>query len=170
MKEETIDLKGIVTFKIFDRNGHLTRTIEENNLVTSAGKNFFVNKIIDDPSIAGSAVESIAVGSGSTVPNESNISLENETGRIQISSISSSGNVGEFVTTLSAGVATGSIQEAGLYTSDDTPVLISRIVLQSAFVKGSNESITVSWRFKIGSDSSTTQAYIETGYVQSGYV
>jgi len=170
MKEETIDLKGIVTINIFDHLGKLTRTIEENNLVTNAGKNFFVNKIIDDPSVAGSAVQSIAVGSGSTAPTETNTSLENETGRIQVSSISSSNNIGEFVTSLSAGVATGTIQEAGLYTSDDIPVLISRIVLSSPFVKGSNESITVSWRFKIGSDSSTAQAYIETGYVQSGYV
>lgn len=170
MKEETIDLKGIVTFKIFDHRGRLTRTIEENNLVTSAGKNYFVNKIIDDPSIAGSAIQSIAVGSGNIAPSVGDTSLENETGRIQVAAISSSENIGEFVTSLSAGVATGTIQEAGLYTSDDTPILISRIVLSSPFVKESNESITVSWRFKIGSDASTAEAYIEPGYVQTGYV
>lgn len=170
MKEEKIDIKGIVTFRVFDSHGRLTRSIEENNLVTSAGKNFFVNKIIDDPSTAGTAIQSIAVGSGSTTPAESNTALENEIGRIQIASISSSNNIGEFVTSISAGVATGTIQEAGLYTSDDVPVLISRIVLSSPFTKGPNESITVSWRFKIGSDTSVSQAYIEPGYVEEEYV
>jgi len=170
MKEETINLKGIVTINFFDHFGRVTRTIEENNLVTNAGKNFFVNKIIDEPSIAGSAVQSIALGDGSTVPTETDTALENETGRIQISSISSSNNIGEFVTSISAGVATGTIQEAGLYTSDDTPILISRIVLSSPFVKQPNESITVSWRFKIGSDGGTSQPYVEPGYVQNEYV
>jgi len=168
MKEETIDLKGIVTFKIFDRYGRLTRTIEENNLVTSAGKNFFVNKIIDDSSIAGLSVESIAVGSGSTSPDVTDTSLENETGRVFISSISSSDNIGEFVTSIPVGVATGPIQEAGLYTSGTSPILVSRIVLSSPFTKQSSESISISWRFKIG--GTETDSYILSGYVQNGYV
>jgi len=166
MKEE-ISIQGIVRFDVYDENGRHTRTIEKNNLVTSAGKNYFVKKIIEDPSIIGSAISDIAVGDGSTAPTVTDTSLENETARVNIDSISASTNIGEFFTQLPIGVGTGTIQEAGLYTSDDTPILISRIVLSSPFNKASDESITISWRFKIGSDN---DPYIQSGYVQNGYV
>jgi len=150
---EEISIQGIVRFDVYDENGRHTRTIEKNNLVTSAGKNYFVKKIIEDPSIIGSAIAEIAVGDGSTAPTVSDTELESETGRVEIDSISASTNIGEFVTQLPIGVATGTIQEAALYTSDDPEILISRIVLSSPFNKGANETIVVSWRFKIGSDS-----------------
>jgi len=152
MKEE-ISIQGIVRFDVYDENSRHTRTIEKNNLVTSAGKNYFVKKIIEDPSIIGSAIAEIAVGDGSTAPTVSDTELESETGRIDIDSISASTNIGEFVTQLPIGVATGAIQEAALYTSDDPEILLSRIVLSSPFNKDANETITISWRFKIGSDS-----------------
>jgi sporulation protein YlmC with PRC-barrel domain len=152
MKEE-ISIQGIVRFDVYDENGRHTRMIEKNNLVTSAGKNYFVKKIIEDPSIIGSAIAEIAVGDGSTAPTVSDTDLESETGRVNIDTISATNNIGEFVTQLPIGVATGTIQEAGLYTSDSTPILISRIVLSSPVTKGAGETITISWRFKIGSDS-----------------
>lgn len=150
---EEISVLGIVRFDVYDENGTLLRVFEKRNLVTSAGKNYFVKKIIDDPSVSGSAIADIAVGDGSTAPTVSDTNLESETGRVEIDSISSTTNIGEFVTQLPIGVATGTIQEAGLYTSDDTPILISRIVLSAPITKESNETITISWRFKIGSDS-----------------
>jgi len=150
---EEISVQGIVRFDVYDKEGNHSRTIEKNNLVTSAGKNYFVKKIIEDPSIVGSVISDIAVGSGSTTPVVTDTSLETETVRVNIDSISANTNIGEFLTQLPIGVGTGTIQEAGLYTNDDTPILISRIVLSSPFNKGSGESITISWRFKIGSNT-----------------
>jgi len=168
---EEISVQGIVRFDVYDIDGNHTRTIEKNNLITSAGKNYFVKKIIDEPSVVGSSIAEIAVGDGSTAPTVSDTDLESEIGRVEIDSISASTNVGEFFTQLPIGVGTGTIQEAGLYTSDSTPILISRIVLTSPFNKGANEAVTISWRFKIGSDNTTsTTPYIQTGYVQNGYV
>jgi len=168
---EEISVQGIVRFDVYDIDGNHTRTIEKNNLVTSAGKNYFVKKIIDEPSVVESSIAEIAVGDGSTAPTVTDTDLESETGRVEIDSISASTNVGEFVSQLPIGVATGTIQEAALYTSDDPEILISRIVLSSPFNKGANETITISWRFKIGSDNATTpSSYIQSGYVQNGYI
>lgn len=152
MKED-VAVKGIVTFRVLDENNDVVRTVTHDNLVTDAGKNYFVKKIIEDPSIVGSAISNIAVGDGTTAPDTSDTSLENEVARLNISFISANDNVGEFFTTIAQAVATGTISEAGLYTNDDSPILVSRIVLNTPFTKLENESIQISWRFKIGSDS-----------------
>jgi len=168
---EEISVQGIVRFDVYDIDGNRTRTIEKNNLITSAGKNYFVRKIIDDPSAIGSAIAEIALGNGTTAATVSDTSLESEIDRVEIDTISATSNIGEFVTQLPIGGAKGGRKEAGLYTSGSTPILISRIVLSSPFTKGAGETIVVSWRFKIGSDNATTpSSYIQSGYVQSGYV
>jgi len=151
---ESVPLVGTVDFTVFDLNGNHVRTITDNNLVTTAGKNYLVKKIIGSADVLGSSIEVLAVGDdGSTAADVSDTELNNEVARVDIDSVSDSGNTGQFTTTLPIGVATGTIQEAALYTNDDPEILISRIVLSSPFNKGANETITISWRFKIGSDS-----------------
>jgi len=165
---DDIAVQGFVSFTILDRSNRAIKTFTDNNLITTVGKNYFVKKIVEDPSIAGSAIASIAVGSGTTSASVEDTSLEAETGRSQVDFISVNENIGQFLTTLPLGVAIGSISEAGLYTNDDTPLLISRIVLPTSFNKVENESIRISWRLKIGGTSTTS--YIQAGYVQDGYV
>lgn len=149
---ESIDIQGFVTFNVYDRNGNYLRSIEHKNLVTTAGKNYLIKKIIGDPSIAGTIVSDIAVGDGSTAAAVSDTSLENEIARVAFDSIFDTDNVGTFLSALEVGVATGDIQEAGLYTNESTPTLVSRIVLPSPFTKQSTEAIQINWRFKIGSN------------------
>jgi len=138
--------------------------------VTAAGKNFFVRRIIGDASVASAVIADVAVGDGTTAATETDTSLENEIARVEIDSIFDNDNVGTFVTSLEIGVATGTIAEAGLYTDESTPTLVSRIVLDTPFTKGSNETILINWQFKIGGTSSSANDYIQTGYVQDGYV
>jgi len=152
MNTESIDIQGFVTFSVYDRNGNYLRSIEHKNLVTTGGKNYLIKKIIGDPSIAGTIVSDIAVGDGSTAAAVSDTSLENEIARVAVDSIFDTDNVGTFLSALEVGVATGFIQEAGLYTNETTPTLVSRIVLPTAFSKQSTEAIQINWRFKIGSN------------------
>jgi len=166
--KESINIQGFVTFDIYDRNGRFVRSIRDRNLVTAAGKNFFVRRIIGDASTTSFVITDVAVGDGTIPATESDTSLENEVARVEIDSIFDNNNVGTFLTSLEVGVATGTISEAGLYTNESIPTLISRIVLDAPFTKSSNETIQINWRFKIG--GSTTDNYIQTGYVQNGYV
>jgi len=166
--KELINVQGFVTFDIYDRNGRFVRSIRNSNLVTAAGKNYMIRRIIGDASVFSSAIANVAVGDGTTLATETDTSLENETARVEIDSISDSDNVGSFITSLDIGVATGTIAEAGLYNDEPTPTLISRIVLNTPFTKSANEVIFINWQFKIG--GSTTDNYIQTGYVQDGYV
>jgi len=150
---ESINIQGFVTFDVYDENGRLLRSINKKNLVTNDGKNFLVRRIIGDASTSSVVISDVAVGSGTTAATTADTDLENETARVEVDAISDSGNVGEFLTSLEVGVATGTISEAGLYTNDSTPTLVSRIVLGTPFTKGASESIQISWQFKIGSDS-----------------
>jgi len=168
--KDSVDVKGFVTFNVYDQNGRFVRSINDQNLITSAGKNFFVRRIIGGSSISSIAISDIAVGDGTTAATESDTSLENEVARVEIDSIFDNNNVGTFLTSLEIGVATGTISEAGLYTNESIPTLISRIVLDTPFTKEETETIQVEWRFKIGGTSSSTLTYIQSGYVQDGYV
>jgi len=151
MKEETINLKGIVTFSVYDGSGRLLRSFSDNNLVTDVGKNYLVRRIISDASVAGSAISRLYIGDDSSTPaSESNTELNNTIAQINIDSIDDSNNIAGFSTTIPIGVATGTIGEVGLVTNDTTPILISHIVLSTPFTKGSNETIRVNWQLKIG--------------------
>jgi len=153
MKEETINLKGVVTFSVYDDSGRLLRTFSDNNLVTDVGKNYIVRRVISDASVAGSAISQLYIGDDSSSPaSESNIELNNTVAQVNIDSIDDSNNVAEFSTTIPVGVATGTIGEVGLVTNDPNPILVSHIVLSTSFTKGSNESIRVNWQLKIGNN------------------
>jgi hypothetical protein len=150
---ESVSLVGTVDFTVFDLNGNHVRSIRDNNLVTTAGKNYLVKKIIGSADVLGSSVEVLAVGDDdSTAAAVGDTELNNEVARVDIDSVSDSGNTGQFTTTLPIGVATGTIAEAGLFTSDTTPILLSHIVLSTPFTKASDEFILVNWRIRIGSD------------------
>lgn len=151
--QESIDIQGIVTLDITDEHGNLIRRIVDNNLVTTAGKAYLIKKIVTDPTIAGTIISDIAFGDGSTTPDVSDTALASEVARVSIGSIADTENVGVFLASLETGVATGLITEAGLYTNEDTPTLVSRIEFSVPFTKQSNEAIQVSWRIKLGSDS-----------------
>lgn len=153
---ESVPIQGIVTFRFTDaRTGLPTRDpIVGNNLVTHAGKEYMIRKIIDDLSVVGSTISRIEFGEGSTAATGDDMGVEFPIVDIPIASKDSTNNVGEFISALSAGVGTGTISEVGLLTSDTPRILISRIVLSSPFTKDPNENVQVNWRIKIGSDPS----------------
>jgi hypothetical protein len=151
--KESINVQGFVTFDVYDQNGRFVRSIRDRNLVTSAGKNYMVRRIIGDATASSAVISDIAVGDGTTAATAADTDLENEITRVEIDSISDNDNAGTFVTSLEIGVATGTIAEAGLYTDEPTPTLVSRIVFDTPFTKDQNETIQIIWQFKIGSDS-----------------
>jgi len=150
---ESVPLVGTVEFTVYDSNGNHVRTIKDNNLVTTAGKNYFAKKIIGSADVLGSSADILAVGDDdSTAASVTDTELNNEVARVSIDSVSASGNTGQFTTSLPVGVATGTIAEAGLFTSDTTPILLSHIILSTPFTKAAGESVSVNWRIRIGSN------------------
>lgn len=151
---DNIPIQGIVTFHFTDaRTGLPTRDpVVGNNLVTHAGKEYMIRKIIDDLNVADSAISRIEFGEGSTAATGNDTEVEFPIVDIPIASKDSTNNVGEFISALGAGIGTGTISEVGLLTSDTPRLLISRIVLSSPFTKDPNENVQVNWRIKIGSD------------------
>ena len=150
---DSIDIRGFVTVDFYDIEGNYLRSIREHNLVTTAGKDYIMKKVLTDYSVAGTAITKIALGEGSTPPDVTDIALENEKERMFIDQIFNTNNVGTFSTLARAGTASGPTQEAGLYTNEFTPTLVSRIVFSSSFNKDPAEAIQINWELKIGSDS-----------------
>lgn len=151
---DRIPVTGIVTITFIDPDtgAHTRDPITDYNLVTDAGKNFMIKKIIDDLTVTSSTISRIEFGQGSTPPTGSDTQVQVPLVDIPIASKDATDNLGEFIGVLGAGVGTGTISEVGLLTSDSPRLLISRIVLTTPFTKGPSENIQINWRIKIGSD------------------
>lgn len=154
--KEIVNVKGWVTLSSYyfiDKDKTYLESIEtitQNNLVTSAGKNFFAKKIIDDSSIEGISISDIAIGQGDTVAAIGNTSLNDEFFRkpISVKEIQSDGNVTLYKTAIPIGEGVGTVRELGLFASDNT--LICRIVLDQPFLKVLDELLTIEWFIQIG--------------------
>lgn len=146
--KDILKITGRPTITLYDSNGNVKQHLEEDNLIVDAGKNFIVQKAFDQISEPAPSINTIAAGDGTTAASASDTSLENQIGETVISSYSVANNQITAFATLSENVATGTINELGILTSDDT--LISRIVVSTPFEKTSTDFINISWSIQIG--------------------
>ena len=146
---EEIEITGIVDITLYSFDGKVKHQETINNLVTTAGKNFIVRKIISDSE----EISSIGIGSGTTVATLSDSDLEsvlaNEPVRFQfIDTVET--NILFNVTTFEENVGTGTINEVGLFSDSSPQNLLCRTVVTTPFVKDATDYLNVSWKIKIG--------------------
>lgn len=150
MLKENISVKGIVNLSLYDgKTDELKHTETVNNLVTTAGKNFIVRKILTDSEV----VKSIVIGSGSTAATVDDTSIESELANIDVRFEfidNADTNVVHFVTTFAENIGTGTIREIGLLSDSNPQKLLCRTVVTTPFQKASTDYLVVSWKLQIG--------------------
>lgn len=134
---------GHVYYKQFDANGNLKDEWELHNLVVTAGKNFLATWLAA-ASQAGQFMQYIAAGSGSTSPSVTDTALVSELGRVA-GTLSSNNNVWQNIATFGPGVATGTWQEAGLFSAAAAGTMFARQTF-SAKTKDPDNTIQVTWQ------------------------
>jgi len=146
--KDLISITGRPTITLYDRHGNVKQSLEEDNLIVDTGKNFIIQKVFDRLNDPVPEIDTIAAGDGTTAAAASDTSLENQLGETVISNYSVTDNEITLFATISENVATGTINELGVLTSDDT--LISRIVVSTPFEKAASDFLNISWSIQIG--------------------
>ena len=146
--KDSIQITGRPTITLYDQYGNVKQHLEEDNLIVDAGKNFIIKKAFDRFDNPAPEIDTIAAGDGNTAAASSDISLENQIGETAISSYSVSDNQITLFATLGENVATGTISELAVLSSDD--VLISRIVVSTPFEKAASDFLNISWSIEVG--------------------
>lgn len=165
MIRDTIGIRGVPTIELYDGDGNLKQSLTENNLVVKTGTNYILRKAFDQFTSGEPTLEVVAVGSGTTAPTLDDTSLESQfdTSTVDTYTFTEDNEI-LLLTAFIQGVGTGTINELGLLATDGT--LISRIVVSQSFEKTATDFLNVNWRFRIGD----IENYIQSGYVQNGYV
>jgi hypothetical protein len=147
MKEQLLTI-GFVKARVLDPSGRVKEEKDLGyNLIVDTGKQGIADQLLAAPTIP--KPTHMGIGTGTTAPAAANTALVTETGTRQALTKSRSGNVVTNVATFGAGVGTGAITEAAIFTASAAGTMYSRIVF-SAINKGANDTLELTWTYTIG--------------------
>jgi hypothetical protein len=120
--------------------------LEKKNLIVTVGKTFLADAFLG---AAGNAFNYVGVGTGTASPAITDTALSAEIARVAFTSVTQVDNVITTSTAFTAGVATGTWAEAGIFNDSSAGTLFSRVTF-SSISKGALDSVVVNWVITIG--------------------
>lgn len=114
---ENFKLKGKLNILLTDQEGKVKENKTYPNLVVNTGKEYIAQRMTSNST---SVMSAIAVGDGEASPQITDITLNNELARNEISFANVSSNTVTYVCTLPAHVGVGGLVEAGIFNSLET--------------------------------------------------
>jgi hypothetical protein len=138
---EIIKATGNVVAVLLDEHGNIKEQQEFPNLVVTTGLTFLASRAVGTSS---TVMSHMAIGSNSTAPALANTTLGTETGRVALTSGTSSGAVISYVATFGAGVGTGTVAECGLFNASSSGTLLARST-NISLTKGANDTLQITW-------------------------
>ncbi len=145
--EDNIKVTGHINFKLYDGDGNLKEERNIKNLVTSAGKTALATWLAAG-SQSTTFMPYIGVGTGNTAASTSDTTLQTELATRSAGAVTSSSNVWQSVASFGAGVDTGAITEAGLFSASSSGTLFARQVF-SVINKGAADSLQITWQITL---------------------
>lgn len=149
--KENLKATGKVNFKLFDKDGKIKEDRTINNLVVTSGLQHMVARITDTD--VPSPMSHMALGDGDASPSLNNTGLGSELDRVELTVIGGtpSGTTISYSATFPAGVATGSITEAGIFNDDGDPSSGDMLCRTTFLVinKALEDSLAVLWEVVI---------------------
>ena len=149
LKEKIIPI-GTLTVEVKDAMGNTKEVREVKNLIVNGGLAMLASRLKD----ASSTVPShMAVGTGTASATGSQTALVAESARVAFSNANLvTTNVTadslQYVATFGAGVATGTLTEAGLFNAATSGTMFSRTVF-AAINKTASDSVTITWKIVV---------------------
>lgn len=145
--QEKLTLTGAFVVELHDENGALKDRRDVKNVVVTAGKNFMATWLAA-ASQASPFMNYLAVGTGTTAATTSDTTLETELATRVAGTLSSSTNVWQNSAVFGAGVDTGAITEAGIFSASSGGTMLARQTF-AVINKGANDSLTITWQITI---------------------
>lgn len=141
-------LRGDVEAVLKDAHtGQIKASRSGHNLVVTVGAQE-IAKIVAS-STSGTRPTHMAIGTSTTAPTAAQTDLIGTATRRALGSTSRSSNQITYSCTFGTGVGTFTVQEAGLFNAASAGQMFARW-LTGAFVKGSTDSLTITWRLTFG--------------------
>lgn len=142
--KEKMNATGKVQVVLRDKDGKIKQEFETTNLVVDDGLDHIASRLNSTPT----AMSHMALGSGSTAAASSDTALGSELARVAFDSDNVTNNAIAYVATFSAGTATGSIEEAGVFNASSAGTMLCRTVF-SVVNKAATDTLTVTWTVTI---------------------
>lgn len=145
--QDNLKLTGHIRFDLFDTEGNLKQHEEVKNVVVTVGKNYLAAWLM-------AATQSdyfmryLALGTGLTAANATDTILVIESATRVAGTLTSSTNVWQNQGTFGAGVNTGAITEAGIFSASTVGTLLARQVFP-VINKAAGDSLQVTWQITL---------------------
>lgn len=145
MIKDKIGLKGSLVINVYDKDMKFKKQYQYNNLVTNVGKNYIVERMTSNNA---AIMSHMALGTTNSSPVLSETVLGNEVGRAVLDlPLVITNNVISYVATFVAGVATGSLKEAGIFNASIGGTMLNKA--QIDVPKSAEDTIVVSWNLAV---------------------
>jgi hypothetical protein len=144
LNQELFKATGFISIKLFDKDGNLKDQRDIKNVVVTVGKNYLAAWLAA-ASQAGYFMQYIGLGTGTNAAVAGDTALQTELATRVAGTLSSSTNVWQNVAVFGAGVDTGAISEAGLFSAGAAGTLFARQVF-SVINKAAGDSLQVTWQ------------------------
>src|SRR3954468_11496202 len=131
-----------VTVVLRGPDGREKRRVTGHNLLTTAGKEKLVERLLAAPGTEGPKY--IGIGKSSTAATVGDTALGEQSVRKSATTRSVSGAVLTLKKTFGAGEGTGEVKEAGVFAEESGGTMFSRIVF-SVVNKGAEDSLEIVW-------------------------
>jgi hypothetical protein len=142
---ELFKLTGKVHVTVTNERGEVVEQ-RAANLVVTTGKNFTASRMVG---VASNVMSHMALGSNNTAAAVGDTALLGELGRVALASSSATTNVVTYTATFGTGVATGGVQEAGIFNASSAGTMLCRVVF-AVVNKGANDTIAITWTVTVG--------------------
>lgn len=149
--QEAMTIKGFVDVMVYDEFGNLKEERHFDNGITNTGFELIADRIAGHSGFTGNEANYIALGTSNTAFAVTQTALGSELAggsyaRQQDADATYTGGTTSFAisATFAAGVATGALQESGLFDASTSGNMMARQTFSTINV-GASDSITVTW-------------------------
>jgi hypothetical protein len=150
MVNDSIKAKGTLTLVLTDENGNVKQQ-DETNLVVNAGLAYIASRMVGTTA---TVMTHMGVGTGTTAAAAANTALGTALGaRIVLDSttlitVTATNDSVQYVATFGAGVSTGAITEAGVFSALTGGTMLCRTVFP-VINKEALDTLVITWRVTI---------------------
>lgn len=144
---EDTKLTGAFIVELYSAEGALKERREVKNVVTTAGKNYLA-LWLTAATQSDYFMRYVALGTGTTAAQATDTTLQTETGTRVAGTLTNSTNVWQNQASFGAGVSTGAITEAGVFSASSGGTMLARQTF-AVVNKAAGDTLTVTWQITL---------------------
>jgi len=146
MAKDFVKARGKVTLVLTGSDGTVKETREVENLVVQTGLNYIASRMKD---ATATVMTHMGLGTSSTAATLAQTALVTAVGvRVALTSTTVTTSSVAYACTFGAGVATGAITEAGIFSALTAGTMLCRTVF-SVINKGAADTLTITWTIAV---------------------